>query len=326
MGRVVRVVVIVVVIGAGLFLVYLYRTHRSEVTREQEREEPVIAPSRVRDFGGEALIVLDSADVRRIGLQVAALGPAVGGSEVHLPAEVTAEPERVAVLRAPIAGRLAVPEGARWPGFGDQVAEGTEVAQVSDARPLVAPLSGTVTRVGARPGELVEAGQELLQLTDYSRPMVRVPWADGAAARPPARLLLRPDGAKLRVPARLIGAAAEADPVTRRPAFLYRAERGWPGATPGTPVIALLAHGGLAGGVLLPDHAVVQWEGLTWTYLQRGPGRYLRRRVSTDRPAAGGWIVGAPFRVGDTVVVIGAEQLLSEEFRARVTVGEEAGE
>jgi hypothetical protein len=29
---------------------------------------------------------------------------------------------------------------------------------------------------------------------------------------------------------------------------------------------------------------------------------------------------------GDTVVVTGAQELLSEEFRARVTVGDESGE
>jgi hypothetical protein len=34
----------------------------------------------------------------------------------------------------------------------------------------------------------------------------------------------------------------------------------------------------------------------------------------------------APLAPGDTVVVTGAELLLSEEFRARVTVGDESGE
>jgi hypothetical protein len=49
-------------------------------------------------------------------------------------------------------------------------------------------------------------------------------------------------------------------------------------------------------------------------------------RLATDRPTPGGWIAGAPLAAGDTVVVTGAEELLSEEFRARVTVGDEAGE
>jgi hypothetical protein len=83
---------------------------------------------------------------------------------------------------------------------------------------------------------------------------------------------------------------------------------------------------GKAEGALVPDGAVVQWEGLAWAYLQREPGSYARVRVPTDRPAPGGWIAGPPLAVGDTVVVAGVQELLSEEFRARVTVGEESGE
>jgi hypothetical protein len=71
---------------------------------------------------------------------------------------------------------------------------------------------------------------------------------------------------------------------------------------------------------------VVQWDGFAWVYLQRAPGRFERVRLATDRPTPGGWIAGAPLAAGDTVVVTGAEELLSEEFRARVTVGDEAGE
>jgi hypothetical protein len=40
----------------------------------------------------------------------------------------------------------------------------------------------------------------------------------------------------------------------------------------------------------------------------------------------GGFLAAGEVAAGDTVVVQGAEQLLSEEFRARVTVGDEPGE
>jgi hypothetical protein len=49
-------------------------------------------------------------------------------------------------------------------------------------------------------------------------------------------------------------------------------------------------------------------------------------RVATDHPVPGGWLTGPPLAAGDTVVLRGAEELLSEEFRARVTVGDESGE
>jgi multidrug efflux pump subunit AcrA (membrane-fusion protein) len=130
--------------------------------------------------------------------------------------------------------------------------------------------------------------------------------------------------------ARFVGPSAEADPVTRRAAYLYRADHAWPGAAPGTPVVAYVSSGPVARSakedVLVPDRAVVQWEGLAWAYVRRAPGRFQRVRVPTDRPATGGWIAGGGLAPGDSVVVTGAQELLSEEFRARVTVGDESGE
>jgi biotin carboxyl carrier protein len=308
-------------------LVVLYRNHQREVAREAAREAPIVAPSRVRDEGGAAIVTLDSADRRRVGLELAPVRPMAGAPEERLPGEVVPETERAAVLRAPVAGRFTVPDGAHWPSLGERVRAGAEIARVSDARPLALPISGVVTSVGAQPGALVEAGQVLLEVADYSHPLVRVAWVGRAGAPPRTGVALIPDGGTVRVAARLVGAAPEADPVTRRPAYLYRAVRGWPGATPGTPVVAMIPSGDAAhAGALVPDSAVVQWQGLAWAYVQRAPGRFERVRVPTDHPAPGGWIAGPPLAAGDSVVVRGAEELLSEEFRARVTVGDESGE
>jgi multidrug efflux pump subunit AcrA (membrane-fusion protein) len=228
-------------------------------------------------------------------------------------------------LRAPVSGRLVSAEGRRWPSLGDRLAAGATIGRVSDAQPLAVPIAGVVTNVGARPGEIVEAGQILLELADNTRPVVRIAWPDDVGAARDRLILLSPGG-DARIEATLIGPAAEADPLTRLPAYLYRARSRWPGAVPGTPVSALVLEGGKTEGALVPDRAVVQWEGLAWAYLQRGPGEYARVRVPTDRPAPGGWVAGPPLAAGDTVVVTGVQELLSEEFRARVTVGEESGE
>jgi hypothetical protein len=91
-------------------------------------------------------------------------------------------------------------------------------------------------------------------------------------------------------------------------------------------VVALTRARGTTAGGLVPHRAFGQWDGLAWVYPPREPGRYVRVRVPTDRPASAGWIAGAPLEPGDTVVVTGAQELLSEEFRARVTVGDESGE
>jgi hypothetical protein len=185
--------------------------------------------------------------------------------------------------------------------------------------------------VGAQPGAIVEAGQELLQVVDQRRPLVRVAWSDRAGSGPRPTISLGPVSGTARVPGRLVGPSLEADPATRRAAYLYRADHTWPGATPGTPIVAFVpgAEGAgkrARGEVVVPDRAVVQWEGLAWVYVRRAPGRFERVRVPTDRPTTGGWITEGVLAPGDTVVVTGAQELLSEEFRARVTVGDESGE
>ena len=297
---------------------------RPEAVDEPDADDPIVAPSRVAAVDGEARVVLDTAEVRRIGLSTVELAGASAEVGRRLPGQVIPEPERTVTLRAPVTGRLVGAQGRRWPSIGERVAAGATIGRVSDAQPLSVPMGGRVTAVGARPGEIVEAGQVLLQLADDSRPVVRVAWpADAGPAR--SRLILLP-GSDVRIEATLIGPAQEADPLTRLPAYLYRASARWPGAVPGTPVGCLVPTGGRTEGALVPDEAVVQWEGLVWTYLQRAPGTYARVRVPTDRPAPGGWVVGPPLAAGDTVVLTGVQELLSEEFRARVTVGEESGE
>jgi biotin carboxyl carrier protein len=292
--------------------------------KEADADDPVVAPSRVVEREGAALVSLDTAEVRRIGLRVVELKPASAREGRRLPAQVVPEPERTVTVRAPVSGRLTAAEGRRWPALAERLETGTPLGRVSDAQPLTVPIAGTVTAVGARPGEIVEAGQMLLEVADNSRPVVRVAWALDAG-RPRERLRLLPPGGS-PVDASLIGPAPQADPLTRQPAYLYRSRSRWPGAVPGTPVQALVPDGEDGAGVLVPDGAVVQWEGLAWAYLQRGPGGYTRVRVPTDQPAEGGWIAGAPLAPGDSVVVTGVQELLSEEFRARVTVGEESGE
>lgn len=316
---------------AAAALVFLYTSHRGELTVEAERDQPVVAPSRVEQMQDAVLVAVDSGDARRIGLETAPLLPASRAPEERLTGEVVAEPERLAILRAPVAGRLAVASGARWPGLGDRVVAGNNLAQVSDALPMAVPISGVVTRVGAQPGAIVEAGQELLEVVDQSRPLVRIAWAERAGVVPRSTITLGPPSGTVSVTGRLVGPSPEADPATRRAAYLYRADRAWPGAAPGTPVVAMVAEAirpasSVREAVLVPDRAVVQWEGLAWVYTRRSATDFERVRIPTDRPTSGGWIVSGGLAAGDTVVVTGAQELLSEEFRARVTVGDESGE
>lgn len=287
-------------------------------------EAPVVPPSRLeRGAADEAMVSLDRVALRALDIRTAPLAAAHWNDGRELNGEVVAEPERTTAVRAPLGGRLATEGTERWPRFGERIEAGTAVGHVADARPLLIARAGTITRVGAQPGELVDAGQVLLELTDYAQPVARLVWPD-AAPRPPATLTLH-TAAGRSVTARLVGAAPEADPVTRLPAFLYRADHAWAEARPGLPVTARLAGtGGSRAGVRVPAAAVVQWDGFAWVYLESAPARFVRRRIDTAHPLDGGDVVDAALAVGARVVVRGAQALLSEEFRSRISVGDES--
>lgn len=321
----------ILLVVAGLLAWLLsaeFRAHRDAQQREEERDDPIVAPSRVEVTSEGVAVRLDSLAQQRAGLRLEPVRSVRAAPQVQLNAQVIADSARIALVRAPISGRLDAAEGTRWPDIGAGVSAGSALAQIGDARPVQAPRGGVITQVGARPGELVQAGQVLLAISDLSAPLIRVAWSDAAPVNAPERVLVQPlDARHAEVPASRVGPAPEVDPLTQGPAWYYRLARGWPGLAIGLPlVVRVPTASGSARGVAIPPEATVQWDGLLWAYVEREPGVFSRVRVETTHPLPRGWAVTSGFRDGDRVVTRGAEQLLSEEFRARVTVGEEVGE
>jgi biotin carboxyl carrier protein len=308
-------------LALGLVLLLTGCGRRAEsVPRDEPEAAPAQPPPR-----GQAPLQLDSTAVARMGLRTVELtGSAVAESE-EWPAVVVADPGATATLRAGTSGRLTLPPGRAWPSVGQRLETGDTVAVVGDAAPLLITRGGTVVALLAQPGEQVLPGQGLLEMVDYRAPLVRV-GGSRPDRIPPAALPLSMPAGNRRYDARLLGPAPEADPVTGGPAWLYRLGSEAEALRAGTIMMASVPDPGGRRGVVVPGAAVVQWDAMTWAYLERGPGRYLRVRVPSDHPVVGGFLVTAGLARGDRIVVEGAEQLLSEEFRARITVGEEVGE
>jgi biotin carboxyl carrier protein len=344
--RAVVVAVTVALVAAAIVAGYL--AHRGHDDADASDARPGKANSRVVALGDEAAIVLGAAAESRADIgttPIRAVEGAAGdpsGSSIVLPGvelagELVADPARVTSIRSPVPGKLS---SASWPALDARIAAGQPLGQVSDAKPLTAPRSGTVIRVGAQPGEFVQAGEELLVLADFSAPLVRIVWRPEFGRAPPQTLTVAPlvaSGAPAGMRARLVGAAADVDSVTRMPVYLYRLADAWAGARPGTLVTAIApdtraaantgARSATAGvRVFVPTAAVIQWEGLAWAFVQRGARSYVRARVMSDHPIAGGYVVTAAssgLAPGDLVVTRGAQQLLSEEFRTHVQMGDE---
>lgn len=309
-------------------LVFAYRKGREERQNEVERDAPVIAPSRVAAGDDGVVVRLDSAEAGKLGLVTEPARSVSAAPTVQLNGVIVPDSARIAFLRAPVSGRLEAASGVTWPELGARVVAGVTIAQVADAKALVLPRTGVVTQVGARPGEIVQPGQVLLAISDLTEPLARIAWGEGAPATPPARLTVQPlDRSGRSAAAQLVGPAFDVDPLTQRPAFNYRLAHSWPGLAVGLPVAASVPIGKAEGGAVgVPAAAVVQWEGLLWAYVERAPGQFSRVRVRTTTPMPGGWAMRGGIAPGDRIVTVGAEQLLSEEFRARVQVGDEVAE
>jgi hypothetical protein len=313
----------------GWALIFAYRKGKEERENEVKQEEPVIAPIRVAADSHGVVVRIDSAEVEGLGIRLEPARAVSTPPVVQLNGVIVPDSARIAFLRAPVSGRLEAAAGTRWPEPASRVTAGTVIARVSDARPLAIPRGGVVTQVGARPGEIVQPGQVLLAISDLSQPLARIAWTEGAPVKPPARLVVQPlDRSSGRsVSAQLIGPSFDVDPVTQRPAFNYRMAGTWPGVAAGLPVTAYVPTGpALAGAVAVPASATVQWEGLLWAFVERAPGQFSRVRIPTSTPLVDGWAVRGDLSPGDRIVTVGAEQLLSEEFRAQVQVGDEVAE
>lgn len=297
-----------------------------DLRHQEQGERAGPSSTTLSAVGEEAVVALDSATLARIGLRMLTLGPATHPPELQLPAVIVSDPGAGTTVRAGMGGRLIQAEGRSWPRVGQYLDAGTEIAQVGDARPVSVPRGGTVERILAQPGELVQPGQPLLELMDYGAPIARLAWTDGAKG-PPVVIGLTPLGGGTRRQGKLQGPAPEADPVTGGPAFLYRLGGAGTVLRPGAALIASYSDPeGSRRGVEVPNSAVVQWDALAWVYVERATGKFARVRVPTDHPVPNGWRVERGLAPGDRVVTTGAGQLLSEEFRARIVVGEEVGE
>lgn len=146
---------------------------------------------------------------------------------------------------------------------------------------------------------LVEGRQVLLKAEPLGRP----------------DLPLRVRAASLQIPP---GADVSARVLGRLPRSHSGLAAGWLLQAPAGPLVpgmvltAELQHEGAPQrGVLLPRAAIVRWNGLDWAYVASGATQFERRVVKPRAMTPAGWLVGAPFRPGERVVVQGAEALIA---------------
>jgi multidrug efflux pump subunit AcrA (membrane-fusion protein) len=119
--------------------------------------------------------------------------------------------------------------------------------------------------------------------------------------------------------ATLLGPAPSVDTQMQGQGWLFLLTPNGLRLAPGAAVVGQLRlPGEPLTGVIVPSSAVVRVEGKACVYVQKDKRTFNRRTVTAARPVEDGWFVSSGLAPKDQVVVVGAQALLSEEFRSQI--------
>jgi hypothetical protein len=123
------------------------------------------------------------------------------------------------------------------------------------------------------------------------------------------------------LPAKIISELPQTDPKFQGQGF-YAVAAADPRLLPGMIVPATIATGPPMTGLMVPDDAVVRWQGRAWVFVAVSEGEFVRRPLESAVASPQGWVVRSGFVAGTPIVTGGAQLLLSEEIKAQPAGGQ----
>ena len=346
MSRKSLIVTVVAIVAVGL-LIFAFVQGRAEFAKEQEREAPVKPPSRVSTVDRETIVSLDSATMDKSGITVAALTANTSALEQRAFAAVLGVQD-LAEARTAYANAKAQRDKAqasldvsrkdyqRLKQLHDDdrnvsdktfqvgaAALATEQANLQVAQvALQSAQNGGVQRYGdAIASWLASDAPILKRVLQQQDVLIQVTFPLAAAHITPPRTIRIQVADNAFVPATLVARSPRIDPHIQGVGYFYVASA--EALVPGMNVPVFLPTKIETSGVLVPQSALIWWQGKSWIYVQRSPGHFARVEVLSDQPVTNGFVVRNGLNPNDPVVVTGAQLLLSEEFRSQIQVGEE---
>jgi hypothetical protein len=309
---------------------------------EEDEEEVIKTPSRVSIQNGQTILTLDTDTQSQVGIAVIPLKALTSREQVTAPAIVLSGQELVSARTNYVAGKahlekvranmdVARQEYDRLKTLYQdqqnasqkdlQAAEGVLRSDRADAEAAMQDLSLQAAAVRQSWGDVVakwvvDDAPALGSLLDQHKFLVQVTLPTGVVSAAPETIALEIAGSA-QIEAKLISPFPRIDPRIQGTSLLYITHDHL-GLAPGLNLAARLPVGRPMRGVLIPQSAIVWWQGNAWIYQQITPGRFVRRLVSTDTPLANGVFVSTGFSPGDQIAVRGAQALLSEEFRSQI--------
>lgn len=346
-----RFLFIVLAVAAAGALVWAFIAGQAEVAAEAEREKPVQAPTRVHVINGENVVSLNGTTRTDGGIALATLTALSDRPQVRAYGTVldlggltdlrnTLATANAQLSKARAALEVAQKDYARIKSLYDknenvsqkvlQAAEGTLRAEESNTQAARAAVSAAQATALQQWGRVIatwlmqDAPQlERLRLQKDLLVQVTLPAGQTLTDIAPEATVQVAEGPL--VGAQFISVALRTDRSIQGQSLFYRVvSANNASLLPGMNVVAFLPVGSAVSGVLVPSSAAVWFQGKPWIYVQIQPDQFARREVSTDQPASGGWFQSHGFPAGQQFVATGAQVLLSEEFRAQISVGEES--
>jgi len=151
--------------------------------------------------------------------------------------------------------------------------------------------------------------------------LITIPAGANLVQALPAASIQAADGKIL--PAHFISISPKTNPSIQGVNYLYSVPA-YSSLSSGTNVVARFTIGRKIEGVVIPDPAVVWWNGNAWIYVKTAGDQFSREMISLTDHVAEGWFVSGGVKPGNEIVVRGAQLLLSQELRPQVKTGQEA--
>lgn len=339
---------IIVLTGIGVLLIWAFLGGRRELAKEQEREQPVKAPSRVSILDGESVVTLSRIEEIKSGIAVAPLQPVSHQEELKAYGTVMDLHDLIDLHNSYVAAKAQVgkatasldasqreyerlkPLHENNRNISDktfQAAEAVWRSNEADAHATQDAVHAIEATVRQQWGNVIakwltENSQAFNQLMQRQNLLIQITLPSGAYLKsaPQAALVQTADNTLLS--AKLVSFSPHTDPRIQGMSFFYTTPAQTTRLLPGMNVIAYLPVGPRTQGIVIPGPAVVWWQGKAWVYVQKGASQFIRREISTETPVKDGWFVLKGITAGDRIVVEGSQLLMSEESRSQIQVGD----
>ena len=321
-----------IALGLSLLLLPACKKEPENETKSESKEAPAEKePASLVKHGtnGEVMLTIETNLQQSIGLQIASLQAAKLEPQVKAYGRVL-DPSGLAalagdLLTAQAAQRASEAELKRTKTLAAQsnasekAVQSVEAAAAHDQAQLQSVRLRLLSSWGsaiAQRNDLPELVQSLGSLS-VALVELELPAAEPISGPPTAARLYPLGGGTNAIDAQVLGPAPSVDPQMQGHGFLLQVNSN-PGLVPGAALTGYLTlPGEPRTGVLLPRSAVVRFGGSTWIYAQMSDNTFQRETVILDTPLADGWFVGSDLKPNDKVVVVGAQQLLSEELKGQ---------